>query len=254
MLHRSRTNFLVGILSLCLLTVASYASDNETKRREMLHTSVYVGTETGDGSGTVIGKTDTGMDGVFRYSVLTNEHVTKGRFVYDPKSPTGRVDKGCSVWTFDHVNGTYEEYPASVIAENKEVDIALLAFNSSEAISVARFATKKMLDRIEVFDEVFAIGCNLKDDFPGPTIGLISLVHTERMGEVDVVIYSNTAQIVPGASGGGLFKEYDGHYYLVGIPFRLGVIEGDHMVPHLAEAISISAVKNLIHESAEILP
>jgi len=250
----SRTNFLVGILSLCLLTVASYASDSETKRREMLHTSVYVGTETGDGSGTLIGKTDTGMDGVFRYSVLTSEHVTKGRFVSDPKSPTGRIDKGCTVWTFDHVNGTYEAWPASVIAENKEVDIALLAFNSSEVLSIAKFATKDMLDRIGIFDEVFAIGCNLTDDFPGPTIGVISLVKTERRGEVDVIIYSNTAQIVPGASGGGLFKEYDGHYYLVGIPFRLGTITGGHLVPHLAEAISLSAVTSLLHKNAVILP
>jgi len=220
----------------------------------MLHTSVYVGTETGDGSGTLIGKTDTGMNGVFRYSVLTNEHVTKGRFVSDPKSPTGRVDKECTVWTFDHVNGTYEAWPASVIAENKEVDIALLAFNSSEVLSIAKFATQDMLDRIGIFDEVFAIGCNLKDDFPGPTIGIISLISTERMGEVDVIVYSNTAQLVPGASGGGLFKEHDGHYYLVGIPFRLDTMRGNHLVPHLAEAISLSAVKNLIHKNAVILP
>ena len=254
MLSRSKTNFLVGILSLCLLTVTSYASDGKTKRREMLHTSVYVGTETGDGSGTVIGKTDTGMDGVFRYSVLTNEHVTKGRFVYDPESPTKRVDKGCTVWTFDHVNGTYEAWPASVIAENKGVDIALLAFNSSEVLSIAKFATQDMLDKIGVFDEVFAIGCNMKDDFPGPTVGIVSFIHTERMGEVDVVIYANTAQIVPGASGGGLFKEDDGHYYLVGIPFRLNVLDDSHLVPHLAEAISLSAVKNLIHKNAVILP
>ena len=74
------------------------------------------------------------------------------------------------------------------------------------------------------------------------------------MGKVDVVVYANTAQIVPGASGGGLFKEDDGHYYLIGIPFRLDVIKGGHLVPHLAEAISLSAVKNLIHESAVILP
>ncbi len=254
MLARSITNFLVGILSLCLLTATSYASDGETKRQEMLHTSVFVSAETVDGSGTIVGKTDTAMNGVFRYAVLTNEHVTKGRFVYDPKSPTGRVDKGCIVWTFDHVDGTYEPYPASVIAENKEVDIALLAFNSSEVLSIAKFATQKMLDEIGVFDEVFAIGCNLKDDFPGPTIGIISLVHTERMGEVDVVIYANTAQIIPGASGGGLFKEYDGHYYLIGVPFRLDTMKGGHLVPYLAEAISLAAVKNLIHESAVILP
>jgi len=254
MLVRSRTNFLIGILVLCFLGSTSYASDADTKRREMLYTSVYVSVETMDGSGTIIGKVNTEMDGVFRYSVLTNEHVIRGRFASDPKSPTGRVDKGCAVWTFDHDANSYEQYPASIIAENKEVDIALLSFNSSEVLSVATFATKKMLDEIAVFDEVFAIGCNLKDDFPGPTIGIISLVHTERMGEVDVVIYASTAQIVPGASGGGLFKEYDGHYYLVGIPFRLDTMQGGHLVPHLAEAISLSAVKNLMHQSTEILP
>lgn len=41
-----KTNFLVSVLLLCLLTAASYASDGATKRQEMLHTSVYVSTET----------------------------------------------------------------------------------------------------------------------------------------------------------------------------------------------------------------
>jgi len=220
----------------------------------MLYTSVFVSAETTNGSGTIIGKTATEMNGVFRYSVLTNEHITKGRWVIYPKSPNKKVDKGCIVWTFDHTANSYESYPASVIVENREVDISLLAFSSSEVLSVAKFATQKMLDKIGVFDEVFAIGCNLKDDFPGPTVGIISLIHTELMGEVDVIIYANTAQIVPGASGGGLFKEYGNHYYLIGIPFRVGLIEEGHVAPHLAEAISTSAVKNLIHENAEILP
>ena len=254
MLSRPKTNFLISILLLCFMTSSSYASDGNTKRQEMLHTSVFVSTETMDGSGTIIGRIDTEMDGVFRYSILTNEHVIKGRFAPDPKSPNKRVDKGCIVWTFNHVEMSYEPYPASVIAENKEVDIALLAFNSSEALSVATFASQEILDAISVFDEVFAIGCNLKDDFPGPTMGIISLIHTEQMGATNVVIYSNTAQIIPGASGGGLFKEYDEHYYLIGIPFRLEVLDNTQLVPHLAEAISISAVKNLIHRNAVILP
>jgi len=220
----------------------------------MLHTSVYVSTETMDGSGTVIGKTATEMNGVFRYLVLTNEHILKGRFVPDPKSPSKRVDKGCAVWTFNHADMSYESYPASIVAENTEVDIALLAFNSSEVLSVATFATQEILDAISVFDEVFAIGCNLMDDFPGPTVGIVSLIYTEQMGETKVDIYSNTAQIIPGASGGGLFKEHEGHYYLIGIPFRLEVLDSTQLVPHLAEAISISAVKNLIHRNAVILP
>lgn len=239
---------------LCFLTVSSYALDGDTKRQEMLYTSVFVSTETMNGSGTVIGKINTGMDGVFRYSILTNEHVIRGRFVPDPKSPSERIDKGCVIWTFDHTQMSYEPYPASVIAENKEIDIALLAFNSSEVLVVAKFATQAILDEISVFDEVFAIGCNLKDDFPGPTIGIISLIYTEQMVETNVTIYANTAQIVPGASGGGLFREQDGHYYLIGIPFRLYMLDNDQLLPHLAEAISISAVKNLIHKNAAILP
>lgn len=254
MLSKPKTNFLVSVLFLCLLTLTSCASNGDTKRKEMLHTSVFIETENLNGSGTIIGKNDTEMNGVFRYAVLTNEHVTRGRFVHNPECPTKMIDRGCTIWTFDHTTNSYEQYPASVIAENKESDVSLVAFSSSEMLSVAKLANQEILDSIRVFDEVFAIGCNLKDDFPGPTIGIISLVNTERMGEVNVVIYSNTAQIVPGASGGGLFKKYDGHYYLIGIPFRVGIIGGGHLVPHLAEAISISVVKNLIHESAVILP
>lgn len=239
---------------LCFLTASSYALDGDTKRQEMLYTSVFISTETVNGSGTIIGKTKTGMDGVFRYSVLTNEHVVMGRFVPDPKSPSKRIDKGCIVWTFDHTQMSFEPYPASVIAENKVIDIALLAFNSSEVLVVAKFATQTTLDDLSVFDEVFAIGCNLKDNFPGPTIGIISLIYTEQMGETNVTFYANTAQIVPGASGGGLFREKDGHYYLIGIPFRLYMLDNDQLLPHLAEAISISAVKNLIHKNTVILP
>lgn len=253
MLSMSKTNFLISIVLLCFIG-STYASDGDKKRQEMLYTSVFIETKNMDGSGTIIGQIDTEINSVFRYLVLTNEHVIRGRFIPDLKSDKKKVDKGCIVWTFDHTNLSYKPYSALVIVENKEVDIAMLAFNSSEVLAVAKFATQKMLDEIGVFDEVFAIGCNLKDDFPGPTVGIISLIYTEQMGEIDVVIYANTAQIIPGASGGGLFRKYDGHYYLIGIPFRLEVIERDQLVPHLAEAISLSAVKNILHKNAAILP
>lgn len=222
------------------------------KQKEMRDTIILVKTRQGNGSGTIMDRLDTEIEGVFEYRVLTNKHVTHLRFVRSLKevnSLTGKIkveiaDTGCMVVVFDHLNEDWDEYDASVVAESIEYDFAILSFLSNDELAIAKIANTNMLEQIRVFDKIFTIGCQL-GRVPIPTTGIISQILTGRYGEREWIIYGNTAQIAPGSSGGGLFKKYDDHYYLIGIPFRLATHKGK-IILHLSHAISIITARDFI--------
>lgn len=226
------------------------------KQKEMLDTTVLIQTWRGSGSGTIIDCTETEIEGVFEYCVLTNTHVTQTRFVtiiQGVDALTGKVtrvttDHGCGVTIFDHEDKKMELYHAKVVAEDIKYDLALLSFQTKQKLAVAILADRDMLERVRIFDEIFAIGCQL-GRAPSPTTGIISQIITGNNGEKEWVIYGNTAQITPGSSGGGLFKKYDGHYHLIGIPFRVAVAGNGQIVPHLAHAISIEVARDFIDQN-----
>lgn len=198
------------------------------KQREMLDTIVYVQTRNSRGSGTIIDCVDMGE--TFEYRVLTNVHVVSSRFVTQiqgvnsltGKSKTRVIDTGCRIVTFDHQNRDWDYHTAKVIAESNTKDLAILSFTSNQELSVSKIADNDMLKQIRVFDEVFAVGCQL-GRAPSPTVGIISQISTESNDGQKRMIYSNTAHIISGSSGGGLFREYNGHYYMIGIPYRISV-------------------------------
>ena len=226
------------------------------KQREMRDTIVMVGTNYGSGSGTVISQDVTDEDGVFEYKVVTNAHVTSSRLVTiinDVDFITGKmsistVDTGCSVISFGHNDNSYMTYIAEVLVENFPYDVAVLSFLAEEELAVANVATDEMLEDIRVFDDVYAVGCQLGMS-PMPTVGIVSKILTGDNGDKEWIIYSNTAQIIYGSSGGGLFREYGDHYYLIGIPFRASVAYNGQIVPHLAQAISILTAREFIDQS-----
>ena len=98
-----------------------------------------------------------------------------------------------------------------------------------------------MLQQVKVFDDVFAVGCQL-GKAPIPTVGIISQVWQDEKW----LIYINTAAISPGSSGGGLFKKYDEHYYLIGIPFCVGQSYNGQIMPHIAHAISFAVARDFV--------
>ena len=108
---------------------------------------------------------------------------------------------------------------------------------------MALFPTIDMLDQIDVFDEVFAIGCQLGQK-PIPTKGVVS----QLIQDDHYLGLMCDAPISPGSSGGGIFREYDGHYYLIGISQKIGVAH-NQFIPHLSYAISIKVVLDLMHEN-----
>lgn len=227
------------------------------KQIEMRDTSVLVQTKSSSGSGTIIDKVETEVDGVYEYRVLTNAHVAHSRFMRILLSvdfltgipKTEMRDTGCNIIIFDHSNNTWEFIPSKVIIENIEFDLAILSFLSVKKLMVAKIADKKMLENVRVFDDVFAIGCQL-GMAPTPTKGIISQILRRIGGRQEWVIYGATSQIMPGSSGGGLFKKYREHYYLIGIPYRIAVTGNGQVVPHLAYVISISAAKKFIDDSS----
>lgn len=227
----------------------------ELKQKEMRDTTVLVRTLLGSGSGTIIGRFDTNTTGLFNYYVLTNAHVTRLRFITylrEVNSLTGElktevVDTGCGVIVFDYPSEERSHYRAEVVAEDTRYDFAILLFSSEKELVVAKIADDEMLKQVRVFDEIFAIGCQLGQP-PSPTTGIISRILTGDNGVRKWVIYINTAQIVPGSSGGGLFRNYEGHYYLIGIPFRLAISDNGQLIPHLAHAISITTAQCFIEQ------
>jgi len=231
------------------------------KQEEMRNTTILVQTFQGSGSGTIIDCLETDAEGVFEYRVLSNAHVTYSRFITIVRgvdSLTGKVqrettDTGCGIVVFDHANKDYFQYGATVIDEDVRYDLSLLSFRTDKKLPVARVADKDQLNQVRVFDEIFAIGCQLGRG-PSPTTGIVSQIITGNNGEKEWAIYGNTAQITPGSSGGGLFKKYDDHYYLIGIPFRVAVAGNGQFVPHLAHAISIEVARDFIDQNVASCP
>lgn len=226
------------------------------KQREMRDTIVLVKTRRGSGSGTIIDRLDIDTKQMFEYRVLTNSHVTHLRFVQylrGVNSITGKtkievVDTGCEVVVFDYQDRNQINHKAQVVAEDTTYDLAILSFVSSKEFVVVKIADQDMLEQVRVFDNVFAIGCQL-GQAPSPTVGIISQIFKGTYRDREWTTYGSTAQITPGSSGGGLFKRYDDHYYLIGIPYCLAVTNNGQMIPHLSNAISMKIAIEFIDQN-----
>jgi S1-C subfamily serine protease len=228
----------------------------EIKREETIGPIVLVYTQYGTGSGTVIDRLRRNDDGVFEYRVLTNEHVIRPRWITQVDSVdflTGRtttkaVDTGCGVLTFSILSDEWSDHVARVVEEDAHRDLSVLSFTSKEMLPVAKMADMAQLDQITIFDEVVSVGCKLGMR-PLPTEGIISGIANGACGEIEWVVYANTASIVNGSSGGGLFKEYDGHYYLIGVPYMMSTTKRGQIIPHMAKAISLLMAIDIIESS-----
>jgi len=247
----------VEVVEVVELPIVEPVDEIALKQNEMRDTIVLVTTQNGSGSGTIIDQLETEEEGVYEYRVLTNSHVTYSRFKRFLKGVdgiTGKldiqiIDTGCGIIVFDYENQAWATTRAEVIAENNIYDLSLLSFKSKDVLPVARVADDQMLSQVRVFDDVFAIGCQL-GRAPTPTSGIISQIMKGTNGRQEWVIYGTTSEITPGSSGGGLFKKYDGHYYLIGIPYKIAVAGNGQMIPHLAHAISIITARNFLDENA----
>jgi S1-C subfamily serine protease len=183
------------------------------------------------------------------YLVITNHHVVSSRKSKTLKRIDGLtghpiyevVDQGCRITFFWHTKNEHETYHGNVITESKENDLALVYFESDKKIeNLAMIPSQKMLDQIRVFDEVYAVGCQLGGP-PIPTKGIVSRIFNSE----NYVGFMTDAPISPGSSGGGVFKKFGSHYYLIGVSQQVGV-KNWQFIPHLAYSISTKIIKEFL--------
>lgn len=244
-----------------LTVIVETIDDIILKQTEMRNTIVLISTRNSIGSGTIIDRIELDEEGLYEYRVLSNAHVTYPRLMKLLKNVnaiTGKlniqiIDTGCKIILFNYNNGKWRTIKAKVLSEDTKYDLAMLSFESKDILNVAKVANSDMLSRVRVFDNVFAIGCQL-GKYPTPTNGIISQIIKGKNEKKEWIIYSMTSQITPGSSGGGLFKRYDGHYYIIGIPYRTASASNGKMIPHLAHAISLATASDFINENAVTIP
>jgi len=174
--------------------------------------------------------------------------------VFSGKIKKRRWDTGCQIVVFDPSEEVYEKYQATVLAEDVKLDLAILSFKSTKKFAVARIANEDVLTNVRIFDEIFAIGCQYRTN-PGPTFGILTEILTKIDGDKIWCVYSGTAQMTPGSSGGGLFKKHEGQYYLIGVPFR---VRFDHstnqIIPHIGQSISMRTARRFLDQHSVTYP
>lgn len=214
------------------------------KYSEMLNVVVRVGYPSNTGSGVLIYRQHIKQDNAYVYYVITNKHVTSNRITTKLQVDGIRgthqlisIDPGVVVRVFKNSATEWSEYDGEVVAKSPTSDLSLVRFQTHDYLSdIARLADSEMASGVEIFDEIYAVGCQLGDQVM-PTKGIIS-GFLERN---NILLVFHTAHTLPGSSGGGLFKKYNNHYYLIGLP--QGIIwYRSHIMPHHGYAISIDMI------------
>jgi len=220
----------------------AYLESSNYKSKEMLRPVVRLETVMGAGSGVIIYKN------INTYYVITNYHVidlslNRTLYVDGLRGISSYIDQNPDITVHCFHNDNAEPLCAKVIAESKRLDLALLSFESYEALDVARIAGVEVINSIDTFDTVYAVGCQLAI-YPMPTQGIISRIINEQY----FVGFNNSAQITPGSSGGGVFKLYKNHYYLIGISNKVAV-NYYQIFSHYAYAISAKSIYKFLHDN-----
>jgi S1-C subfamily serine protease len=211
---------------------------------EMLDPIVGVWSVDRSGSGVLIYKNISKKDDdVFSYLVVTNYHVISNRKIKKIISVDGLrgkswfkiKDRGCQVFVFNKNGAGNKRYSGKIIAESKEIDIAIIYFETEDDLNIAILPTTEMIEDVDRLDDVYSVGCQLSQR-PTITKGIISRIDISGENNQYTEFISD-AHIYLGSSGGGLFKLYDNHYYLIGISYKVG-INGRNLLPHIAYSIS----------------
>lgn len=255
--------FAVALITMFSPSIAATNNNSDqdaisSKQTQILDTAVLVRTFNGTGSGIIIDRLCTDTEDMFEYYVLTNAHVTQRRLLRSVDSLTGKirvksVNTNCTIGILDRDKLEWEFYTAESVSEDIVYDLAVLSFRSKKELFVAKMASSEMLKQVRIFDEVFVVGCPY-GKAPIPTVGIISTTEEETRGQKERIIYIHTAQIVPGYSGGGLFKKYGTHYYMIGVPYKVLIAHNGQMLPHIAHSISVETVNKFFNESMATTP
>jgi S1-C subfamily serine protease len=229
-------------------------NDAITKYSDMVDPVVHIYRGGKHGSGIIIHRQFMPDSKIYIYLVVTNYHVIDrdrykvlskidgitGKEIYRLFHITPRIT------VFQEQTSKWHTYESKVAIQDPSKDLAVLRFQSETKYPIACLASQAMLDEIQVFDRVYAIGCQLGEK-PSPTTGIISgIIETNNFSG-----FLSSAEIAPGSSGGGLFRKFNDHYYLIGISCRTGRFYG-RFVSHLAYSISVEVLNRLLIENSVI--
>ena len=148
------------------------------------------------GSGVLLESTPiTGSDS-WKTNLLTSWHVVR-----DIYQAPDQLDEPIEIKIYREDGSTLLE-PATLLAYDAELDVALLELDTAEPVACgARLPSRERLGAVQVFDQVYAVGCPLGND-PIPTAGEIASTH-HRVDGADYWMISAPTYI--GNSGGGIF-------------------------------------------------
>jgi len=166
------------------------------------------------------------------YTLVTNAHVVRGAkqvfitiFVWDKERR--RIEDSFML-------------VAKVRVSDAVKDLALLTVPPVFRLPYAVFAVDRNTD---IFDKVVAVGAGFGHDIV-PFVGMILDQSWDGEKPSDKNLIQTSCEIVPGCSGGGLFKKTGGKWYL------LGIMNAGFTGTEMTFAIPISRVEAFLKEKA----
>lgn len=209
-------------LSLVIILSSTVLLANE-RSEQMLEVSVRVKVSGVTGSGTVV-HSET-HEGKLETFILTSYHVVAKRgttriwdILKEGFVTKKRGDDVVFVDVFIRDRGRIDGFAtleAEVVAESSRYDLALLKVNRGVQFKyVAKIATIEQSKFLDVFDEVYVIGCSI-GMHPLPTKGELTTLDIWVKGRP---MHMTNAPLIKGNSGGGLFSKIEGEWRLIGVP------------------------------------
>jgi S1-C subfamily serine protease len=116
-------------------------------------------------------------------------------------------------WNLHVTIGNKKKYPASVIASNEDLDIALLRTARANLPVAPLGASKHLAD--EIGRQLGVLGYPVPDDFEDDDLGLATSLNSGQLSSLRKDAMEVTVPIVPGESGGPVFVANTGE--IVGI-------------------------------------
>lgn len=231
-------------IALCLALLTGAADDIDLKQSSLLYPAVRVRTASAGGSGTVVYSEDRAEKGTFRTYVLTNHHVVDDaiRVVkrwdnYLQKEVSEEKNEQVDVELFSWHGGTIVDRKVirgEIVAHSAADDLALLELKYNDRSyplkveHAARLAPKPVAAKLRVFQPIYAVGCSLGHD-PIHSHGEI----TDLLDYINGKAYMmGSAPVIFGNSGGAVYAQVDGQYYVIGVP-AAGGSTGYQLVSHM---------------------
>ncbi len=207
--------------------------------RELVGPVVQLAGDTSVGSGVLLESKEDAAQGDYQTLLVTAWHVVR-----DIQGDLSKTDMPVPVNIYDE-DGSIRHEVAQLLYFDSELDAALLEIRSAEPLeNGATLASRSRLDRVRIFDSVYAVGCPLGND-PIPTHGEIATVDHEVDGEHYWMINAPT---YIGNSGGGIFDS-DTHE-LLGIFSKIythGTLRPT-IVPHMGLVTPMSAIYDWLEQ------